>query len=144
MSSGISRDYSLAFSGKNSPNTAVTKLNKIDPSSAAINPSTRNPGTTAAASISINALITNETNPSVSTRKGHAKNLITAPKVALMNPMAAAAISADTKPETETPGTKYVTTNRARALNNHRNKRFVIGRLVYVSQRSLGWRLRCP
>ena len=131
MSGGIRSNYSLAFSGKNDPNTAVTTLNKIDPRSAAKNPSTRNPGTTAAASISINALITNETNPSVRTRKGHAKNLITAPKVAFMNPIAAAAISADTKPETETPGTKYVTTNSATALNNHRNSRFVIGRPFY-------------
>src|SRR5205814_7579084 len=78
--------------------------------------STWKPGTIADASSSMRALITNQKIPSVSSVKGKVMIFKKAPSVALIKPIARAAINAANGPLTWNPGMSRATTHTASAL----------------------------
>src|SRR6266850_1811130 len=78
----------------------LTMLRTIAPINAAPNPRTSKPGTNADANSSIMALMTNQKRPSVRIVSGKVRILRTSPMVALINPIASAAIKAAVGPLT--------------------------------------------
>src|SRR3984893_1832655 len=104
-------------------------LSRTAPIKAATKSRTWNPVTSAAASSSMSALITNQNRPSVSSVSGKVRILRIKPIVALIKPMAAAAISAATGPLTVMPGTTWATIHTARALRTQCSRSRTIGLL---------------
>src|SRR5438445_6298080 len=94
----------------------LTRLSTMAPQNAALKLSTWNPGTIADASSSMRALITNQKMPSVSSVKGKVMIFKKAPSVALIKPIARAAINAANGPLTWNPGMSRATTHTPSAL----------------------------
>lgn len=95
------------------------------PQNAGQNPATSNPGTNFEASQNINALITNENNPSVKMVSGSDNTSTNGRIKAFTSPITTAAINALGKELTETPGTKYATTITANAFKNKRTSKSI-------------------
>ena len=96
----------------------LTMLNTIAPKKADQNPAMKNPGTRAAASCSIKALITSQKIPSVRTVRGRVNSLITSPRVALTRPMTMGAINAVPNPCSWMPGKRKATIIKLAVLMN--------------------------
>ena len=95
----------------------LRRLRTIPPQNAAAKLATWNPGTMDAASLIIRALTTNQKIPSVSRVRGKVTIFRKSPRVALMNPINTAAISAAVAPLTLNPGTRRDTIQMASALS---------------------------
>lgn len=78
------------------------------------------PGIKNAASFSMAALITIRKSPNVRIQMGNVMIFSRRPRVELINPITAAAISAPPNPLMRNPGTKYATISSDTALTSHR------------------------
>jgi len=94
-----------------------TRLSAIAPQNAAPNVSTRKPGTSAEASSIMRALMMSQKIPNVTKVSGNVTIFRNRPTVALMKPIATAAMSAASGPLTVKPGTSRETIQIANALN---------------------------
>src|SRR5271166_2183278 len=96
----------------------LTRASTMAPSKAEPKLVITKPGTKLEATQSINALITHQKTPSVTTVSGNVRILSRSPSVALTSPMTSTAKSAEPRPLTWKPGTICETSQSASALRS--------------------------
>jgi len=112
--------------GRNARSKRFTRLSISAPIKAGRKPLILKPGTTAAASSSMSALMTHQNNPRVRIVNGNVTTLRKKPMVPFARPITTAAINAEPNPLMSKPLIKCATMSRLTALSNHVTRRFVI------------------
>jgi len=111
---------------RNAHSKRFTRLSTSAPSNAGRKPFILKPGTTAAASFSMSALMTHQNNPKVSIVKGNVTTFRKKPMVPFTRPITTAAINAEPNPLMSKPLMSFATISRLKALSNHVTRRLVM------------------